>query len=89
MSDTIKLFIARGMSSIAAIAMFVIMLPVTIGLMLIMLVAGAATLATVRHRLRKAGVNVGWQSANDAKEQQTANNLDKPPIEGSYTVIQK
>ncbi len=89
MSDTIKLFVARGVSSVAAIAMFVVMLPVTIGLMLIMVVAGAATLATVRHRLRKAGVNVDWQSDNNANAEQTANHMDKPPIEGSYTVIQK
>ena len=89
MLDTIKQLMVRGMSTLAAIMMFVIMLPVTIGLMLIMLVTGAAAVATLRHRLRKAGVNVGWQNESSGSGSQSAESFEKPPIEGSYTVIQK
>lgn len=87
MIDNIKFYVTKGLSTIAAVAIFIVMLPLAIGAMLMMLFAGMATLATLRHHVRKAGTSGGLHKNVDHPAQNKYNNLQKPPIEGSYTVI--
>jgi len=75
MLNRIKQLAARGLTPIAALTMFIIMLPLTLALTMFMVVGGASLLAFMRYRLRKMGID----SQQDYAE--------KPPIEGSCTVV--
>ena len=85
MLGKLKLYTRKGLSSLAAAAMFVIMLPVTLGLMLMMLMAGLVTFIAMRHRLRKSGIEINWPQKPTGGA--TTEDTLKPPIEGTYTVI--
>ena len=85
MLGKIKVYAGRGLSSLAAATMFVVMLPVTFGLMLMMLAAGVVTFITMRHRLRKNGVEINWPQKPTVDT--TTEGAEKPPIEGTYTVV--
>lgn len=86
MLTSIKHYALRGLSAVGALAMFVIMLPLTLAAMLIMTLAGIIALANIRHRLREAQQQAQWQTVDDVSSaKQTAS--VKPPIEGSYTVV--
>ncbi len=90
MLGTIRQYAGNGLSAIAAAVAFVVMLPVTIGLMLIMLLAGAVTLATVRHRLlQKSSASADWPHPAGKPDAGPESKRQNPPIEGSYTVISK
>lgn len=89
MLNNIKNYVGKGASFVAAAVMFVVMLPITFGVMLVMVFAGMITLATVRHRMRKAGVSVNWPASSDRHGSESAQDNQREPIEGSYTVVQK
>ncbi len=87
MLDNIKFYVAKGLSAIAAAAVFIVMLPLAIGAMLMMLFAGMAAVATLRHRVRKAHSS-GVLPENSVRPAKQNDDLQqRPPIEGSYTVI--
>lgn len=77
MLKTIRQYAFKGLSFTAAIAVFLFTLPLTLGLMLLMLFTGAVTIATLRYRISKT------------VKQKPVTNPKKAPIEGSYTVIDK
>ena len=89
MLNKLKNYAGKGVSSVAAAIMFVVMLPITFGVMLVMVFAGMITLATVRHRMRKAGVRVNWPTEGNRQGSEPAQESEREPIEGSYTVVQK
>jgi len=87
--ERIKQYSIRALSAIAGLGLFIVMLPLTLGMMLIMGLAGIATVLAVRHRLRKSGAGVNWNNDKETFDQQTGDILQRPPIEGSYKVIRK
>lgn len=89
MLNKLKNYAGKGVSSLAAAILFVVMLPITFGVMLVMVFAGMITLATVRHRMRKAGVSVNWPTGSNRQGSEPAQESQREPIEGSYTVVQK
>jgi len=82
----IRHFTARAFSTIFAFGLFILLLPVTVGLTLIMLLFSLLTLATLRSQLEKKSATSMDQKSHTTRKQ-TAENLRKPPIEGSYKVI--
>jgi len=89
MLKKIRPIASRGLQSIAAILVFVIMLPVTVAMMLLMMVASISIIATLRSRSWKSNTDIGWESAVSSSVRQAKNNPQKPPIEGSCTVVEK
>ncbi len=89
MLQKIKQYTVRGASSVTALIVFVIMLPLTLAMTLFMLIAGMAAMATIRYRLRKSGINAELHGAPEATTHQPSDYTQKAPIEGSYTVVEK
>jgi len=87
--ESIKIFLTKALSSVIAISLFIIMLPLTIGISVLMLFTGLITFATLRYQLRKRVTNTNNNSETQATKSQTKDAVQKPPIEGSYTVIDK
>ena len=75
---------ARGISSLSGVAVFVILLPITVAMMLVMLLFGFAARLLITGRLRKSMA----EHADLAKAaKKPANSGQRQPIEGSYRVI--
>lgn len=85
MLNKIKHYVARGASSLIGTAVFIFMLPLTLSMMLLVLLLGVAAKATLANRLRKSGVDVN----NIYSQAQKKASGQKPPIEGSYTIVDK
>jgi len=83
--ETIKTYAIRGVSAFAAALIFIITLPLTLGVALFLLLASMITLVAVRYRLRKAGISQPYVASGSSDQ----NKSDNSPIEGSYTVIRE
>ena len=83
----IKRFVARVFSAVFAFGLFIVLLPVTVGLTLVMMLIGLITLTTLRYQVEKKTVN-DTDLNSHTPHKQTTENLRKPPIEGSYTVVE-
>jgi len=83
----VKLFAARVFSAILAIGLFILLLPITIGVTVGVMFVGLVTLATLRYRLGKKSMDAAGLNSHTTRDQ-TAENLHKPPIEGSYKVVE-
>jgi len=83
----IKRFVARVFSAVFAFGLFIVLLPVTVGLTLVMMLIGLITLTTLRYQVEKKTVN-DTDLNSHTTHKQTTENLRKPPIEGSYTVVE-
>ena len=86
--NKITRFAIRVLSAIAGTAIFVFMLPLTLGMMMLMVLFSIVTKATPGSRLHKSPVHVSRQKKTRPSAP-TADAPQKPPIEGSYTVIDK
>ena len=87
MLTKIKHLAARGLNSITAVVVFAVMLPLTLGMLLLMLLVGIATRASLRGQLRKQNTDADRHSSVRQSTPAAANKNQKPPIEGSYTVV--
>jgi len=87
--ESIKVFLTRTLSSIFAISLFIIMLPLTIAIAAIMLLTGLVTMATLRYQWRKRIENMNSNTETVTTKPHSNESVQKPPIEGSYTVIDK
>ena len=83
----IKRFVARAFSAVFGLGLFIVLLPVTVGLTLVMMLIGLITLTTLRYQVEKKTVN-DTDPNSHTTHKQTTKNLHKPPIEGSYTVVE-
>jgi len=83
--EKIKTCAVRGISAVSVALMFIIMLPLTLGVALFLLLASMITLVVVRYRLRKAGISQPYF----ATVSRTQSNDASSPIEGSYTVVRE
>jgi len=83
----VRQFAVRALSAIFTLGVFILLLPITVGLTLVMLFGGLVTLATLRYQLRKKPADVAKPNCATERTQKTEK-LSRPPIEGSYTVIE-
>ncbi len=89
MLQIMKRYGAGALSSIAAVVVFLVMLPLTLAMILFMLITGVVTMAALRHRLRKDGAKSAWSVTAGANEYKVNQQARNDPIEGSYTVVEK
>lgn len=89
MFTPIKQIVAKGLSGLAAFAFLLITLPLTLGMMLLVLIGGVLTMATLRHRMNSTGYTGPARRGQPHSETSQSDSPLKPPIEGSYTVIDK
>jgi len=82
----IKHYVARGGTSLVGIAIFILMLPLTVGMMLLMILLSIAAKSTIANSQRKPGIDASTLYSQGSK---VVKRRQKPPIEGSYTVIGK
>ena len=89
MLKSLKLYATRGLSSVAAIVIFILMLPLTLAMILLLLISGIAAMATLRHRLRTEGININGQTTSTADARRAKAFTKKAPIDGVYSVIEE
>jgi len=85
MLTKIKGYVFKGLSTIVGVCAFLLLLPLTFGMVLLTIIASVATIFSVRYQAGKS--EAGFNSCVDTTSQQTHEHSQKPPIEGSYTVI--
>ncbi len=89
MLTRIKSYLVKIVSAVFAASVFIITLPLTFAAMIMMLFASMVAVIVVRNRLRKLHIdNIRYPETYAAKET-TEYNQQKPPIEGSYAVVDK
>lgn len=89
MFTPIKQTVGKGLSALAGFALLIVTLPLTFGIMLLAVTGGIVAMLTLRYRMNSAAAKrPGWHSQPDLRDSQSVAS-QKPPIEGSYTVIDK
>lgn len=87
--NRLKPYLVTISSRIFAVTLFILALPLTIAAMLIMLVTGTAAMAFLRHRLRTLHRDHSANGGSGDLHYSNDDNNQKPPIEGSYSVVDK
>ena len=87
--NSIKSLMVRILSPIFALAVFILMLPLTAAAVIVMLFTGIVAIAVLRYRLRRTSIDPGGYSNIRTTTKDAQHREQKPPIEGSYSVIDK
>lgn len=87
MLATIKHISSRVLRSVTAATVFLFMLPLTLGMMLLMLLLGIFARASLNRQLQRAGVQPQQTGGKKPRNPKPAERPQKPPIEGTYTVL--
>ena len=85
MLASIKTLTVKTLRTTGSVAVFILMLPLTLAAMLLMMIAGFIALLNIRSRLKSMSAESSWQSA-DSGDLRSEKHV-RPPIEGSYTVV--
>lgn len=85
MLSTIKRVAQRTLSTVIAFTVFLFMLPLTLGMMVLMLVVGFAAKATLGRQLKK--YQAAADRATETSSPRHPGAAQKQPIEGSYTIV--
>lgn len=89
MLNRIKSVLARIISAAVAVTVFILTIPLTIAAMIMMLFTGAVAMVVMRNRLRKMHIDTAQYSDTVFSTAKPEKARRKPPIEGSYSVVDK
>jgi hypothetical protein len=87
MLATLKHYSHRVLTAATAATVFLFMLPLTLGMMLLMLILSIFARASLKRHLQPAGDRQQHAGGKKPRDSKPGERPQKPPIEGTYTVL--